>query len=774
MTTLNSHQLEAIAKIQESFQSSQSFLLADDVGLGKSRVACQIARQTTSTDQVIIVAPLSTHGGWLQEAAVIGLDAAVAGIMWPSTKAVIVNYERLDKYKEIGVWNNTPNDKNAKEKTFYSSPFSLVIWDECFPRGTPVETIIGSMGIENIIPGTLVKTPIGPRKVLRSIKTQGKSKLIKITHQHGELICTPNHKLFTKYGWKQAKDCLGLELTLISTCETVGHISYENKEMSSLQNQIQSQQIDSNLLRSIMCNEGDFYKPSRATPASFSNDERQSQIKGGGENKDDYKQSHEEGRCQEEGFRYPQENWPSPKGSRRKWLWNNKATSNSISEPFWMGSGISGLAQWQKEIWMAYNGGRSSVAIIKDRRGMRRTISFCAQEARNRFEKECSLNEGRLDGVEILEQDNFKRIAKSVGNHTKSRVVKIERIASVDYVYNLEVEDCHCYYANNILVSNCHKLKGYDTKRYKIWQAITKMARRTLYLTATPGQDPMELRYLAGVIGITDSQFWNWVRQFKGIWKPQWGGLKFRPGHLEDTQKLLKITQNNPRAMRRTAKDIVGWPELQRIIQPVRLTASEGHDYEVAFEDYLQAISEANKTIHPQSHRLVASGQFRKRLSEIKVPYTVDLAKNLLEQGKVVTISCEYLSSVALIKAWLDPDYRVAVIQGDVNTGERQDILLKSKSDQLDVIIFTPQEGINLHQIEDGHRSRCQIDHDIRWSALAMHQIDGRTHRAGVHAPVYWMTCHEAIDHKVAIRLKERMETLGAINGELEPIDFLA
>lgn len=442
--TLHPHQLEAIAAIQRSFQDSQSFLLADDTGIGKSRVACQIARQTTSTDQVLIAAPLSTHGGWLQEASVIGLEAAVAGIMWPSTKAVIVNYERLDKYKEIGAW------MNGKQELFEASPFSLVIGDEA------------------------------------------------------------------------------------------------------------------------------------------------------------------------------------------------------------------------------------------------------------------------------------------------------------------------------------QKLKSYTSKRFKIWKGICKRARRILYLTATPGQDPMELRYLADVIGIKDSLFWNWVRQFKGIWKPQWGGLKFRPGHLEDTQKLLKITQNNPRALRRTAKDIVGWPELQRIIQPVRLTAREGHDYGVAFEDYLQAISEANKTIHPQSHRLVASGQFRKRLSEIKVPYTVDLAKNLLEQGKVVTISCEYRETVRLIYNELEKDYRVSMIHGDVSTEERQAILAKSKCDELDVVIFTVQEGINLHQTQDSHISRVQIDSDIRWSALAMHQIDGRTHRAGVHAPVYWMTCHEAIDHKVAIRLKERMETLGAINGELEPIDFLA
>lgn len=70
--------------------------------------------------------------------------------------------------------------------------------DMCFVAGTKVSTIFGDKSIEKIKKGEFVITPYGIRRVLAS-KCTGKAKTIK---KFG-IEATPNHKFFTKSGYKQ-------------------------------------------------------------------------------------------------------------------------------------------------------------------------------------------------------------------------------------------------------------------------------------------------------------------------------------------------------------------------------------------------------------------------------------------------------------------------------------------------------------------------------------------------------------------------------------------
>ncbi len=237
--------------------------------------------------------------------------------------------------------------------------------------------------------------------------------------------------------------------------------------------------------------------------------------------------------------------------------------------------------------------------------------------------------------------------------------------------------------------------------------------------------------------------------------------------------------KGNPRALRRLPSDIAGWPELQRVIFPVQLNAEEGAAYGRAMEDYISDLEADGKAFlagkvkgDKDMHKLIAAGQFRKRVSDLRVRATVDLAKTLLEQGKAVPIHAEYLNAVDLIKEGLK-DYRVGAITGSTPESTRQTILRMSAEDSLDVIIFTPSEGINLQQMKDHHRGRVQINHDVAWSAIKQVQIDGRCHRAGRSALVYWMACAGTIDDRIAKVLQSRMDTVDIINGDIEPSDYI-
>ena len=323
-----------------------------------------------------------------------------------------------------------------------------------------------------------------------------------------------------------------------------------------------------------------------------------------------------------------------------------------------------------------------------------------------------------------------------------------------------------------VVFDESHKLKGRGTKRHKLWEALRCQGVRSLFLTATPGQDPLDMRYLADVAGFNPFRFWQWVRGFRGIFQPPFahGGYKYRPGFREDAEKLRALL-SGPLALRRTPQDIAGWPELQRIMFPVPFTDREKIAYQRAFEDYLGQRATPLPTV---AEKLVAVGQFRMASSKLRVPYTVDLARTLIEQGRVVTIHCEYIEPAREILMALAKVCVPGYIDGQTSANDRRVILEKSAADGFDALIFTVMEGINLHQLEDSHRQRVQIDHDVRWSGLMQHQVDGRTHRAGRNALVYWVYAPGTVEDRVLRVLRSRLETMNTLNSGISADELVS
>lgn len=76
--------------------------------------------------------------------------------------------------------------------------------DECFVDGTLVDTPLGGVPIEDIEPGDVVMSAVGPSKVLAT-SCRWSDLIFKINTAGGRAIkCTPNHQFLTQVGWKKA------------------------------------------------------------------------------------------------------------------------------------------------------------------------------------------------------------------------------------------------------------------------------------------------------------------------------------------------------------------------------------------------------------------------------------------------------------------------------------------------------------------------------------------------------------------------------------------
>ena len=79
------------------------------------------------------------------------------------------------------------------------------------------------------------------------------------------------------------------------------------------------------------------------------------------------------------------------------------------------------------------------------------------------------------------------------------KIINIDRFKNTDDVtYDIEVEDNHNFYADNILVSNCHKIKPTN----KISKIIAKIKTRNRYgFTGTLSEDNIEKWFTMGRLG---------------------------------------------------------------------------------------------------------------------------------------------------------------------------------------------------------------------------------------------------------------------------------
>ena len=368
-------------------------------------------------------------------------------------------------------------------RRFNPEDFSAIIQDECFPAGTLVDGI----PIEKISPGMNVLSFNEDRehaimkRVLRVSKKLSPRLLVRVQVGNVALTCTTTHPILTrKRGWQNAANLQINDRVLLNvqrSCTSDGDVSKAPVELL---------QEREDLLLAGVRQEGRWEDKLRT-----------------------HEISKPDGKCEDakQDEKDAGENWSST-ATRRQWQ-GYDGTASFVGGGTWEAVDSGACDPDRHGVSAQLQGGhRSSADQTGGGSGWQKPSNERASGARS--EKGVDLVWTRVDSVEVQERGSDG---------------EPDRLCSDGYVYNLEVEDTHTYFANGILVHNCHIGASDSFKRvYSHFGLLEPNPKGPLFLgiTATPNRtDGKGLKDLFDMIvfdmGIVDGIGKGWLCDLRGF-----------------------------------------------------------------------------------------------------------------------------------------------------------------------------------------------------------------------------------------------------------------
>jgi len=192
-----------------------------------------------------------------------------------------------------------------------------------------------------------------------------------------------------------------------------------------------------------------------------------------------------------------------------------------------------------------------------------------------------------------------------------------------------------------LILDEAHKCKNPESARSKLANRLQRAARFTLWLSATAGQSPVELQYLAPLLASTTgnklsevNDFETWCRG-RGIHLTkaygQWAWTEDENPEAVDIIRKLLFTGAKPAGIRRRPSDISGWPEITRHPTLVPLDHDERALYEAAWHEFRRELGMVPSGGLGERHAFVVQLRFRQKASMLRVGATIAQAVELLE-----------------------------------------------------------------------------------------------------------------------------------------------
>ncbi|CAN5333599.1 helicase [soil metagenome] len=328
-----------------------------------------------------------------------------------------------------------------------------------------------------------------------------------------------------------------------------------------------------------------------------------------------------------------------------------------------------------------------------------------------------------------------------------------------------------------VVIDEAHRIRNPNSQQGLVCRQMAAAASFTIYMSATAGQSPHELSYLgpllaraAGTPSADLNEFRLLMKQLRiGRAKGRWKNRSWEPNET-DRKLMAGLLYRGARAigLRRRPEEIAGWPEVQRELAPVALDPAARKLYDATWREFRRELGLAGgSTRKPQGW--AADLRFRQKASLLRIPGTVDFCDDLLGNDEQVAVSVAFLETSAMLaEALRGRGWRVGEINGERSGVVNEETRLSFQTGQIDAVIFTVTESISLHRGEmpGGERERSLVIHDMRHSAIQLQQIEGRCHRDGQHATIFYAYAEDTVEEAVAGMVIARMATMEGLAGD--------
>ena len=351
------------------------------------------------------------------------------------------------------------------------------------------------MPIKNIEPGINVKSMTGLNKVTHVFKNSVLTeRLCCVKINNKKIVTTVDHLFFTSNGWVKAGNLVKGDIVYGSANMQKLWEDLSGKGRTELCSEVLLPRMLSNLSREESGEEGETGKLSDLWETNgssklfleedlFNSLQKCSNIEIG---KSDYEyriwtettetiirkdveiKSFTQSRSDKKDFRNKREKWNiTPMERTEGWQWEIHNSTDSLIRSIrkWMGIGVCDTYGIQSE-----NGERNVSYLLQSRPRLSPNETcdrggWCRPQLEKwvveRCKEDTTSSNFRVDGVEVYKRGHNEELF--LGSFTDSELSK-------DYVdlFDIEVENDHCYFANDILVHNCHSLSN------QAWQAMLK------------------------------------------------------------------------------------------------------------------------------------------------------------------------------------------------------------------------------------------------------------------------------------------------------------
>lgn len=636
-------------------------ILADEMGLGKTVQVLAWLRLHPELRPIVIIPPANIKVNWYREAkkwlqsnevikVISGYPNGDIDQSLSTATVIIVNYDILAD-------ETTADPKNKKKRIlkrqgwwFYLKKIrpKAIIIDECFPYETKVKTDQGELDIGEIVEKKLnvkvlsfnfLSNELEYKPITRYLKNTRNGLLVRITHENGHFDCTPNHKLWTEEkGYVRADQTTGKTLRMVSN---------------------QSSKTGKKILRLSMCGELENITGSQGENLhqriSGEDKQRQNRKETPGcfcqnENQQPYEQSRNCGVNEANQSRKTISN--NPRGK-----WKNNYPSKDIIGSIGLADGSGNPNQDEISLPILVQGGHWESVIDDCHRGGWGRAQ--REESQNPgFQKRQIFVKSRVVSIEILEHRDSGKSGESYGGD--------------QWVYNLEIEENHNYFAAGALVSNCHYIKSPKAGRTKAVKQICKGAQCVIPVSGTP----IINRPIEGFVPISLANatlfpnYWTFINRYCAP-KTSWFGTDYNGA--SNTEELHKILVESV-MIRRLKKDVL--KELPaKIHTMVVLPSTNMPEYKRAETNFLGWLrdKEGDKAVEKaeKAQALVAMTKLKQLAGFGKIAAATEWIQSVLDQDeKLIVFGIHKAVVDALMKKFKD----VAVkLTGDDSQKSRQE-----------------------------------------------------------------------------------------------------